>query len=100
MELKNIPVCNSFNDVNKSITNNDRKSTDFAQYSNSNGLVQPDTVNSTDNNPNDTNTTALKDQNPINKTDSKKRHDKIKAKKLKNSDNSNCKDKICSVFNY
>jgi len=108
--MKNIPgVSNSFNkmnksiinnDLNKSITNNDGKSTDIEKVINSDGLVQSDTVDSTDNNPNDTNTTALKDQNPIIKTDAIKSHDKMKAKNKKNSDKSNCKDFLCSVFNY
>jgi len=105
--MKNIPgVSNSFNDIKKSITNNDPKSTDIALEStdiekviNSDGLVQSDKVDSTDNSPNDTNTPALKDQNPIIKTDSKKSIDKIKDKNNKNSNISNCKNWFCSVFN-
>jgi len=53
--MKNIPgVSNSFNDIKKSITNNDPKSTDIALEStdiekviNSDGLVQSDKVDST-----------------------------------------------------
>ena len=73
-------------------------------------------IDSTENNPNNTNTIEVKDQNPIIKTDSKnsevkdqnpiiktdsrKSHDKIKDKNNKNSNKSNCKDCLCSVFNY
>ena len=57
-------------------------------------------IDSTENNPNNTNTIEVKDQNPIIKTDSRKSHDKIKDKNNKNSNKSNCKDCLCSVFNY
>ena len=57
-------------------------------------------IDSTENNPNNTNTIEVKDQNPIIKIDSRKSHDKIKDKNNKNSNKSNCKDCLCSVFNY